>query len=74
MMSIREIEGINLDKDLREFRLDPKFVAYTDPRNPGDLMTYPQAVREAAGMGGNACVGYVVDDEPVPAPTKRKRK
>lgn len=75
---IREIEGPNLDRDLRQYQHDEKFVAYEPGGYVSEPMEFGDAVRVAAGRGGDATVGFLTDEPiaqaaPAAAP-KRGRK
>ena len=83
---IREIEGVNLDRDLRQFTHDDRFVAYIPGGYVSEAQPFSDAVREAAALSGDACVGFLEEplvaaepapdySEPVPSYLgKRKRK
>jgi hypothetical protein len=69
MQHIVEVEGVNPPRELRQFRLDDRWVAYTDLEHPGVPTSYSEAVREAIALGINGCVGYVIE-EPAPVVSK----
>jgi hypothetical protein len=63
---IIEILSPNLPLDLKQYRNEEKWCAYIRPEQPGALVSYSEAVREAIALGANGCVGFVVV-EPVSA-------
>jgi hypothetical protein len=69
---IIEILSPNLPSELKQYRDEQRWCAYINPEQPGDLMSYPEAVREAIALGIEGCVGYVEELEPqaavVPTP------
>ncbi len=70
-MNIIEIEGPNLPRDLKPFRDDERFCAYEPGGHVSEAMPFSDAMRQAAGMGGDARVGFVPEDYQPPAPARR---
>jgi len=71
-MAIVEIESVSLPRELRQYRNDERWVAYTPAGFVSEVVSYSDAIRIANGIGGaEASVGFVPDDYQPAAPVKK---
>jgi hypothetical protein len=64
---IVEILTVNLPQEMKPFRMEERFIAYSNPNEPGELMSFPEARRAYLGLGDEGHLGFIADD---PAPSK----
>jgi hypothetical protein len=70
--NVIEIESVSLPRELRQYREDERWVAFTPAGYVSEAVSYSEAIRLANGMGAaDASVGFLVaDPEPTPAASK----
>jgi hypothetical protein len=67
-MQITEIETVNLPRELRQYRDENRWVAFSPDGFVSDAVSYSEAIRLANGRGGcDTAVGFLTS-EPVAAP------
>jgi hypothetical protein len=66
MQNIVEVLGVNLPREMKPYRMEPRFVAYLPGEDVSEPTSYPEAVSAAIALGDQGCVGFVRDEpEPV---------
>jgi hypothetical protein len=77
---IVEIFTVNLPSEMKPFRLEERFVYYSNPNEPSEPMSFPEARRGYMGLGDEGHLAFVSDDvkpdwsEPLPGILSKKGK
>jgi hypothetical protein len=67
--NVVEVESVSLPRELRQYRGDERWVAFSPDGYVSEAVSYSEAIRLANGRGGaDTSVGFLVEPEPASKP------